>query len=99
MIGTALLRVNHVANRNAPRTEPLDGTDWANLDAAQGVLAQIVAQPAAATRPVLTSIFSAWTTAQALREIHHRRALMDGDMDAIYAAIRLLELANREGVL
>lgn len=99
MIGSAFMRVNHVANRNAPRTEPLDETDWSNIDAAQGVLAQIVATPEAAKRPAITSVFSSWTTAQALREIHHRRALVDGDMDAIYAAIRLLELANREGVL
>lgn len=57
------------------------------------------AHPDATVRPAPTSVFSAWTTAQALREIHHRRVLVDGDIDAIYAAIRLLELANREGVL
>jgi hypothetical protein len=99
MIGSALSLVNFVANRNAPRTEPLDANDWSNIDAAQGLLAQIAAQPAAAARPALTSVFSAWTTAQALRELRHRGSLIEGDMDAIYAAVRLLELANREGVL
>ena len=99
MLEAALCRVNLVANRNAPRTDPLDAVDWGNLDAAQGALALIAAQPKAAQRPALTSVFSAWTTAQALREIHNRGALMEGDRDAIYAAVRLLELANREGVL
>lgn len=99
MIKATLGLVSFVANRNAPRTEPLDATDWDNIEAAQAALALMAAQPAAAKRPAITSVFSSWTTAQALREIHHRGALMEGDRDAIYAAIRLLELANREGVL
>lgn len=99
MLRATLGLVSFVANRNAPRTEPLDATDWDNIEAAQAALALMAAQPAAAARPALTSVFSAWTTAQALRELHHRGTLAQGDMDAIYAAIRLLELANREGVL
>lgn len=50
-------------------------------------------------RPRHVSPFSAPGTTAALWAIHHRGVLMPGDMDAIFAAIRLLEAAMKRGVL
>jgi hypothetical protein len=43
--------------------------------------------------------YSAFGTAQMLRQIVHRAALADGDLEAIRAACMMLERAAKEGVL
>lgn len=50
-------------------------------------------------RPQHVSPFSAPGTTAALWAIHHRGVLMPGDMDAIFAAIRLLEAAMKRGLV
>lgn len=98
--------VGFVAQRNAPKTEPLDELDWQNIMAAAALLRALPAVlpvntipavssppgPAAGVEPRHTPpIYSAAGVTIALRQIHHRGHLVPGDMDTIHAAIRLLE--------
>lgn len=106
MIVLAELSVRFVQQRNAPRDEPLDATDWANIDAASHALRALVAAitstqfpapssrpgPAVRVEPCHTStLYSPAGVSMALRQIHHRGQMHPGDGDAIHAAIRLIE--------
>jgi hypothetical protein len=55
--------------------------------------------PAHEGRPRHVSPFSAPGTTAALWAIHHRGVLIPGDADAIFAAIRLLEVAMKRGLV
>ncbi len=48
-------------------------------------------------RPQHVPVFSAPGTVTRLRQIIHRQSLADGDMDAIFAACRLIEGAMNRG--
>lgn len=106
MIVLAALHHGFVQNRKAPRDEPLDKTDWENIEAAGHALRTLVNAitatpfPATSSRPGpavrvepchTSTLYSPAGVSMALRQIHHRGQLVPGDRDAIHAAIRLIE--------
>lgn len=106
LLDSARRSVGFVAQRNAPRSEPLDDLDWSNIDAARAALCGVAERwpvfpiPATSSRPGpavradsshTTCIYTPAGVCMALRQIHHRGHLAPGDMDVLHAALRLIE--------
>lgn len=89
MLTSAAQMLGFVVKRRADKSEPLDDTDWLNLEGAQELLALCLAHEVAPA-PAMPC-YSASGTAIMLRAIITRGGLLPGDMDAIHAAATLLE--------
>lgn len=97
MLASAAQMLGFVVKRRAAKTEPLDDTDWMNLEGANELLALSLANEAAPL-PFIPC-YSASGTALMLRAILQRGSLASGDMEAIHAAATMLERARRRGEL
>lgn len=91
MLKSATQMVGFVAHRKAPRAEPLDDTDWMNIEGAHEMLLILGCGMGGLERPRPLRCYSVAGTTQMLRAIANRGGLIPGDIEAIHAACALLE--------
>ena len=90
MLASATQMIGFVVNRRADKSEPLDDTDWMNLDGAHELLSLCLEHEVTAP-PAHPLCYAPAGTAIMLRQIIHRASLEPGDMEAIHAAAAILE--------